>query len=325
MRSAKVHLIKFLFVLPLVTILLLAFRNAAIDNAAAAAQEKEMAATAAEDNIEDISVLNMPLQDTVPLKLKGKVTGIRIDSTSVITIVKTQDSTRLIVDASLHGPGKPYKLLNGSVTGGNDPLFVVDGEEMPNGDGVLKTIDPNDIESINVLKDRSAEEKYGVKGRNGVIIINTKKANKTPIQVEIRQVKPKDTLPARPTTMTIRINDNVRPHGEGLGSFPGLIVLDGEIHDSVSIRKVNLNPDDIKSVEIFKDKMAEELYGTRGKQGVIKITTKKKDERITIVPVPERRTAYKEARDRGLITSPPAQVEGKPFIIDARLDLQEPE
>ncbi len=34
---------------------------------------------------------------------------------------------------------------------------------------VLKTMDPNDIESINILKDRSAEEKYGAKGRNGVI------------------------------------------------------------------------------------------------------------------------------------------------------------
>lgn len=323
MRSAKLHLVKFLFALPLVTILLLAFRNAAINNTPATAQETAMGGTADEPNIEDISVLNMPLHDTLPLKLQGKATGVRIDSASVITIVKTQDSTRVVVDASLHGPGQPYKLLNGSVIGAKDPLFIVDGQEMPNGEGALKTLDPNDIESVNILKDRSAEEKYGEKGRNGVIIINTKKAVRAPIQLELRSVKPKDTLPARPTTMTIRINDNVRQ--QGLGSFPGLIVLDGELHDSLSFRKVNLKPEDIKSVEVFKDKMAEDLYGTRGKQGVIKITTKKKDERITIVPVPERRTAYKEARDRGLITSPPAQVAGKPFIIDARLDLQEPD
>ncbi len=54
MRSAKLHLIKFLFVLPLVTILLLAFRNAAINNAAATAMEEELAASAGEGNIEDI-------------------------------------------------------------------------------------------------------------------------------------------------------------------------------------------------------------------------------------------------------------------------------
>ncbi len=297
MRSAKLHLIKFLFVLPLVTILLLAFRNAAINNAAATAMEEELAASAGEGNIEDISVLNMPLQDTVPLQ--GKVTGVRIDSLRTITIVKTQDSTRLMIDASLHGPGQPVRLSDGGILKARDVLFIVDGEEMPNGEEALKTMDPNDIESINILKDRSAEEKYGAKGRNGVIEINTKKNKKAPIQLELRPVKPvPDTLPARPVTLRITINDNLRH--EGLGNFPGLIVLDGEIYDSLSFRKVNLKPEDIKSVEVFKDNMAESLYGTRGRQGVIKITTKKKDERITVAPEPDRRRGYTEEEAKAL-------------------------
>lgn len=299
MRSAKVHLIKFLFVLPLVTILLLAFRTAAINNAAAIAQEKEMAGVIDEGNIEEISVLNMPLQDTLPQKLQGRATGVRVDSTSVITIFKIQDSTRVIVDASLHGPGKPYRLLNGSVIGAKDPLFILDGEEMPGGEGVLQRIDPNDIESINVLKDRSAEDKYGEKARNGVIEINTKKNRKVPLQLELRPARVHDTLPARPVTTRIVINDHVRQ--EGLNSFPGIIILDGELYDSLSFRKVNLNPDNIKTVEVIKGVTAETLYGPRAKEGVIKITTKKKDDKITgELIVPERRMAYTEEEAKAL-------------------------
>ncbi|AXY76156.1 hypothetical protein D3H65_20135 [Paraflavitalea soli] len=324
MRSAKVHLIKFLFVLPLVTILLLAFRSAAIDHAAATVMDKEMAGAG---NIEDIGVLTMPLHDTVPLK--GKVTGGRVDSDSVpvIRIVQTQDSTRVMIDASLHGPGRPYKLLDGPVTQLQDAvLFIVDGVEMPRGEGVLQKIDPQDIESVSVLKDQSAETLYGERGKNGVIIITTKKAPKKPVQPELPPVKlVPDTVPGRPTTMRIRINDNVIAQKEGLGSFPGLIVLDGTIYDSLSIRKIDLKPEDIKMIEVLKDQSAEALYGTRGKNGVIRITTKNKDERITVTPVPDRRTAYAAAKTRGLLTQPPAQVAGQPFIIDARLDLEEPD
>ena len=51
------------------------------------------------------------------------------------------------------------------------PLILVDGEEVPS----IDEIKPKDIESISVLKDNSATTKYGDKGKNGVIIITTKK------------------------------------------------------------------------------------------------------------------------------------------------------
>jgi TonB-dependent SusC/RagA subfamily outer membrane receptor len=58
--------------------------------------------------------------------------------------------------------------------GKNKPLIVMDGKIMDKGKN-LNEIDPNNIESINVLKGKSAQEKYGDKGANGVIEIVTKK------------------------------------------------------------------------------------------------------------------------------------------------------
>lgn len=56
---------------------------------------------------------------------------------------------------------------------GSDVLVVLDGIIIPNSQ--LNDIDPKDIESISVLKDKSATELYGEKGKNGVIIITSKK------------------------------------------------------------------------------------------------------------------------------------------------------
>lgn len=67
-----------------------------------------------------------------------------------------------------------------SVTAMNDPLFVVDGVPLTVGGGIsagqnaLSFINPNDIESITVLKDASATAIYGSRGANGVVFITTK-------------------------------------------------------------------------------------------------------------------------------------------------------
>ncbi|UYZ62398.1 SusC/RagA family TonB-linked outer membrane protein [Hymenobacter weizhouensis] len=74
----------------------------------------------------------------------------------------------------------------GSLTAGGEPLYVVDGVPIVNEDNsarnfrtasvtnALATINPNDIESIDVLKDAAATAIYGSRGANGVIIITTK-------------------------------------------------------------------------------------------------------------------------------------------------------
>jgi TonB-linked SusC/RagA family outer membrane protein len=58
-----------------------------------------------------------------------------------------------------------------SITGDNSPLYIVDGVQVENG---LSTISPQDIQSIDVLKDAAATAIYGARGANGVIVISTK-------------------------------------------------------------------------------------------------------------------------------------------------------
>ena len=62
----------------------------------------------------------------------------------------------------------------GSMRASNNPLYVVDG--MPY-EGSMSDINPNDVESISVLKDASASAIYGARGANGVVLITTKKAS----------------------------------------------------------------------------------------------------------------------------------------------------
>jgi len=59
-----------------------------------------------------------------------------------------------------------------SITGSNEPLFVVDGIPY---DGNLNDINPDDVSNVDILKDASATAIYGSRGANGVILITTKK------------------------------------------------------------------------------------------------------------------------------------------------------
>lgn len=73
-------------------------------------------------------------------------------------------------------PGKaPHIRIRGvgSISAGSEPLYVVDGFPTDN----IQMINPNDIETIDVLKDASATAIYGSRGANGVIIINTKRGH----------------------------------------------------------------------------------------------------------------------------------------------------
>ena len=82
------------------------------------------------------------------------------------------------------GSGSRIRIRGGaSLSATNDPLIVLDGVPLDVGgisgsSDVLSTINPNDIESMNILKDASATAIYGSRASNGVIIITTKKGQK---------------------------------------------------------------------------------------------------------------------------------------------------
>lgn len=62
-----------------------------------------------------------------------------------------------------------------SINGSTQPLYVIDGMvTTPGQNGALTGVQPQDIESIQVLKDAASTAMYGVRGANGVIVIKTK-------------------------------------------------------------------------------------------------------------------------------------------------------
>ena len=82
----------------------------------------------------------------------------------------------LLVTAGSGQPGAAARVqIRGasSITGGNAPLFVVDG--MPVENGLFQSLNPNDFESVDVLKDAVATAQYGNRGSNGVIVVTTKR------------------------------------------------------------------------------------------------------------------------------------------------------
>jgi len=87
------------------------------------------------------------------------------------------------------GAGSTIRIRGGSsLSASNDPLIVIDGFPVDNttisgSPNPLSTINPNDIESITVLKDASAAAIYGSRASNGVIIITTKKGKTDKFQL----------------------------------------------------------------------------------------------------------------------------------------------
>jgi len=102
---------------------------------------------------------------TVSQGLQGKVAGVNV------TMSSGAPGGNMIV--RIRG--------NNSVIGSNDPLYVIDGFPVQSGTSgntnLLSTLNPGNIQSIEVLKDASATAIYGARGSNGVILITTKQGS----------------------------------------------------------------------------------------------------------------------------------------------------
>jgi TonB-dependent SusC/RagA subfamily outer membrane receptor len=78
-----------------------------------------------------------------------------------------------------------------SITQGTEPLYIVDGFQL---DNALNIINPNDIESIDVLKGASAIAIYGARGSNGIIVIKTKTGKKGRVTINYNSFMSFDML-----------------------------------------------------------------------------------------------------------------------------------
>jgi len=143
---------------------------------------------------EDAAVLDEVVVTALGIKKEKKALGYAVTSLGSEDIEQkaTGDLTRIlqgkaagvdIISASgLSGAGSSVTIRGLTSTGNNQPLYVVDGvrfNSSTNGTGFSGTsrfldIDPNNIDTVNVLKGLAASALYGSAGKNGVIVITTK-------------------------------------------------------------------------------------------------------------------------------------------------------
>ena len=146
-----------------------------------------------------VSTLDMGITEDLPVssidqKIVGQAAGVQVQQLS-----------------GTPGGGTSIKIRgSGSLGAGNEPLYVIDG--MPYSAGMnqrfnpLLFINPNDIESISILKDASSTAIYGSRGANGVIMITTKKGRYEHTQVNVSSVTGMQQVPqqGRPELLNAR-------------------------------------------------------------------------------------------------------------------------
>lgn len=144
-------------------------------------------------NINQDNIKNMPTA-SIDQKLVGQISGVQIMQVS-----------------GAPGAGTSVKIRgNGSIGAGNEPLYVVDGmpysSELNQNLNPLSYINPNDIESITILKDASSTAIYGSRGANGVIMITTKRGDFDKMEVTVSSMFGMQTVPqkGRPNMMNQR-------------------------------------------------------------------------------------------------------------------------
>lgn len=123
------------------------------------------------------------------VRKKGTISG----SVSTVRAEKLENVPAVGFDQALQGltpgmtvisnSGEPSKAAvfqirgTNSINSGTSPLFILDGVPITSAD--FNTINPGDIESINVLKDASSTSIYGARAANGVVVITTKRGTST--------------------------------------------------------------------------------------------------------------------------------------------------
>lgn len=70
-----------------------------------------------------------------------------------------------------------------STIGATNPLVVIDG--LPRGDANIGQLDPNEIESVSILKDASSTALYGIQGANGIVLVTTKRGKDGPPNIQV--------------------------------------------------------------------------------------------------------------------------------------------
>ncbi|CAH8281769.1 BlaR1 peptidase M56 [Mariniflexile fucanivorans] len=163
---------------------------------------------------------------------------------------------------------------------GKELLYFIDGKESKKNE--MDNLQHYNIESINVLKDDMAIEKYGEKGKYGVIEVTTKKKPRS--EWKISTERNTNVIYAKKDTIYVQKKPNLFKELDTNKNNQPLYLLNGKEISRKELGKLNeLN---IESVSEIKDsKYAIEKYGEKGKYGVVEIKTKTDNSKTPIVKV----------------------------------------
>ena len=156
--------------------------------------------TGAVGKVENKNLDKMPVNN-IDQALAGKVAGLQISNTDAEAGASQTIQVRGI----------------SSINAGNGPLIVIDGYPVPTSD--LSVVDPNDIESIEVLKDAASTAIYGSRGANGVIMITTKSGNvgspkfNIKSQIGVKSLYSNNDIYPTPSEWASYVNSNLQEMG----------------------------------------------------------------------------------------------------------------
>jgi hypothetical protein len=134
-------------------------------------------------------------------------------------------------------------------------LYIVDGKAY---EGEMSEINASNIESIDILKGESGFELYGDKGRNGAVLITTKNGSND----KRAKINTNDTIQPPKVVKILKYGD------EDLSQ--ALYLVDGEEVKNLE----DVDSQNVEKVKVLKPNAAVSLYGEKGKNGVVLISTK---------------------------------------------------
>jgi TonB-dependent SusC/RagA subfamily outer membrane receptor len=170
----------------------------------------------------------------------------------------------------------PVEITGVNLSRLDSKLYVIDGVVQPK--DVLEAIAPNDITKVDVLKGETATALYGEKGRNGVVSITTKSGTVVPLAGATGR-------PTHPFPDSARRYLNM-PQIDNV-----LIIVDDKEYAPGTFEINSIKGEDIKAISVFKDENAVKIYGDKGKNGVIIITTKNAKTAVPVTAVPSQASA----------------------------------
>jgi len=276
-KSARLHLVKFLFIVPLLATLLLAFRDkigsAGTASSAVFAKTGSDGARSTKAGTGTVGVDTGSLRsDTVILNGSVRIgknfysfKDLKLAMDDSLKMALNPDASRLLAAAMpvIHADTVPKKANPAN------PLYVLNGVPMPE-NWVLDTLSPKDIKSIDVIKNEEGIRLYGPRAVNGVVVITMKNSN---LPAPAASNPPPSAFPL--TLIPALVGDTSR------SLMHPLIYIDG-VEES-KLQMTALNPNDIESINVIKGDSAILKYGEKGRNGVILIHMKQQGRTRTMI------------------------------------------